>query len=259
MRKARRVLAFVLALATAQGLALEAASSPTQAQPPQASPQSGFSGEPRPPAIDPPFSGYERVVTLARDLSGTARATHVLNMETMVAAAAESGGGNAAAEAAAMREKWTTVLKGSEKALPGWRASVEKRLPEGVKLVGAWQKTEGLKSTTTFAFSFDHVTKLAAIDLTSPGSKTSATDRPFAELSFTVQGDALLVTSQAAAPRGKNAMELLAYRLETPLEVLEANATGREGKILVWTYDPFEIQTTGKTPAEIRARFKMVR
>jgi hypothetical protein len=81
-------------------------------------------------------------------------------------------------------------------------------------------------------------------------------DRPFAELSFTVQGDALLITSHAAEPRGKNAMEVLAYRLETPLEVLEANAPHREGNTLIWVYDPYEIQTAGKAPPEIRVRLK---
>jgi hypothetical protein len=256
MRKARRVLAFVLALATAQGLALEAASSQTQPQPPQASPQGGSSGEPQPPSIHPFFSGYERAVTLAPDLSGTARAINVLNMETMVEAAEK---GMTAVEIAAMREKWAAVFKGSEKALPGWRANIEKGLPQGVKLVGAWQKTEGLKSTTTFAFSFDHVAKLARIDLASSGAKASAKDRPFAELSFTVQADALLVTSQPAEPpRGKNA-ELVAYRFETPFEVLEANTTRREGNTLIWEFDPYEIQTTGKAPAEIRVRLKMAR
>ncbi|HEX4964729.1 MAG TPA: tetratricopeptide repeat protein [Thermoanaerobaculia bacterium] len=232
----------------------EAVSSPTQAQPSQASPQAVSSGEPRPPSINPPFSGYERTVMLAPDLSGTARVINILNMETLVGVAAEN---QSAAEGAAMREKWATQLKNSEKALPRWRASIEKGLPQGVKLVGAWQKTEGLKSTTTFAFSFDNVAKLARIDLRSPGDKAAAKDRPFAELSFTVQGDALLVTSQPAEPpRGKNAMEIVAYRLETPLEVLEANATRREGSTLIWEFDPYQIQTTGKVPAEVRVRFK---
>jgi tetratricopeptide (TPR) repeat protein len=232
----------------------EAASSPIQAQQPQAGPQGASSGEPRPPSINPPFSGYERTVALAPDLSGTARAIHVLNMEIMVAAAGEK---MTSAEVAAMRGKWATVFKNSEQALPRWRANIERGLPQGVKLVGAWQKTEGLKSTTTFVFSFDDITKLARIDLREPGAKASAMDRPFAELSFTVQGDALLVTSQPAGPpRGKDAMELTAYRLETPLEVLEANAHRREGNTLIWEFDPYEIQTTGKTPAEIRVRLK---
>jgi tetratricopeptide (TPR) repeat protein len=235
-----------------------AASSPTQA-PPQAGPQAASSGEPRPPSINPPFSGYERTVTLAPDLSGTARVINVLNMETLVEAAAEQPG-ETAAGTAAMRAKWATLLKNSEQALPRWRASIEKGLPQGVKLVGAWQKTEGLKSTTTFTFSFDHVAKLARIDLRSPGDKATAKDRPFGELSFTVQGDALLVTSQPAEPpRGKNPMELIAYRLETLLEVLEANPTRREGNTLIWEYDPYVIQTTGKVPSEIKARFKTAR
>jgi hypothetical protein len=236
----------------------EAASPPIQAQQPQAGPQGASSSEPPPPSpsIKPFFSGYERAVTLAPNLSGTAVAINVLNMETMVEAAEK---GLTAAEIAAMRAKWAAVLKDSEKALPGWRASIERRLPQGVKLVGAWQKTEGLKSTTTFAFSFDHVAKLAQIDLRSPGAKAAPTDHPFAELSFTVQGDALSITSQPAAPpRGKNA-ELVAYRLETPLEVLEANASRREGNTLIWEFDPYEIQTTGKAPAEIRVRLKMAR
>jgi tetratricopeptide (TPR) repeat protein len=235
----------------------EAAPSPIQARQPQASSQGGASGEPRPPSINPPFSGYERTVTLAPDLSGTARVINVLNMETLVSAATEK---DSAAEAAAVMQKWLTLLKSSEQALPRWRASIEKGLPQGVKLVGAWQETEGLKSTTTFAFSFDHVTKLARLDLRSPGEKAAAKDRPFAELTFTVQDDALLITSQPAeSPRGKNAMELVAYRLETPLEVLEANPTRQEGNTLVWEYDPYVIQTTGKMPAEIKARLKTTR
>ncbi|HEY2292992.1 MAG TPA: hypothetical protein VGM86_19990, partial [Thermoanaerobaculia bacterium] len=115
----------------------EAAPSPIQARQPQASPQSGASGEPQPPSINPPFSGYERTVTLAPDLSGTARVINVLNVETLVSVATEK---DSAAVAAAVRQKWLTQLKSSEQALPRWRASIEKGLPRGVKLVGAWQK-----------------------------------------------------------------------------------------------------------------------
>ncbi len=218
--------------------------------------ETGSPGEPPAPSINPPFSGYERTATLAPDLSGTARVVNILNMETLVSVAAEK---DSAAEAAAMRQKWATLLKNSEQALPRWRASIEKGLPQGVKLVGAWQKTEGLKSTTTFAFSFDNVAKLSRIDLRNPGDKATAKDRPFAELTFTVQSDALLITSQPAAPRGKNPMELVAYRLETPLEVLESNAARREGNTLIWEYDPYQIQTTGKVPPEIKARLKTSR
>jgi len=235
----------------------EVAASPTRAQQTQAAPQGGSPGEPRPPSIDPPFSGYERTVTLAADLSGTAQSTHVLNMETWLAAAAESGGGMKPAEVAAMRGKWAALLKSSEKALPGWRASIERGLPRGVRLVGAWQRTDGLKSTTTFAFTFDQVAKLARISIASPGAKASAMDRPFAEVRFTVQGDALLVTSEPAEPpRGKNGTDLVVYRLETPFEVLEANPTSREGKTLIWSFDSLEIHETGKAPAEIRVRLK---
>ena len=234
----------------------EAALSPTQA-PAQASPQGDSAGEPPPPPIQPPFSGYERTVTLAPDLSGTARVVNVLNMETLVSVATEK---DSAAEAAAVRQRWFTVLKSSEQALPRWRASIEKGLPQGVKLVGAWQKTEGLKTTTTFAFSFDQVAKLSRIDLRSPGAKAAATDRPFGELTFTIQDDALLITSQPAeSPRGKKPMELVAYRLKTSLEVLEANPTRREGNTLIWEYDPYVIQTTGKVPAEIKVRLKTAR
>lgn len=209
----------------------------------------------RPPSIDPPYMGVERSVTLAPDLSGTARSTHVLNMEMLVSAAAESGSGMKPAEATAMRAQWVVLLKSSENALPSWKASIERGLPQGVRLVGAWQKTEGLKSTTTFAFSFDHVAKLARIDLASPGDK--ATDRPFAELSFTVQGDTLLVTSEPAdPPRGKSALDLVVYRLETPLEVLEANALCRDGSTLIWEFDPDQIKAAGKVPAEIKVRLK---
>src|SRR5436305_1471913 len=63
------------------------------------------SGEPPPPSIQPPFSGYERTVTLAPDLSGTARVVNVLNMETLVSVATER---DSAAEAAAVRERRTT-------------------------------------------------------------------------------------------------------------------------------------------------------
>ena len=214
--------------------------------------------EPQPPSIDPPFSGYERTVTLAPDLSGTARSIHVLNMETWLAAAAESGGGMKPAEVTAMREKWATLLKNSEKALPAWRASVESRLPAGVKLVGAWQKTVGFKSITTFVFRFDQVAKLASIDLASSRSKPSPKDRPFAELSFTREDGTLLVASQPAEPpRGKDAMDLVLYRLESPLEVLEANATRREGGALIWEFDSLEIHDSGKAPPEVRARLRL--
>ncbi|HYX26269.1 MAG TPA: tetratricopeptide repeat protein, partial [Thermoanaerobaculia bacterium] len=98
--------------------------------------EAGSPGEPPAPSINPPFSGYERTVTLAPDLSGTARVINIMNMETLVSVATEK---DSAAEAAVVRERWTTLFKNSEKALPRWRASIEKGLPQGVKLVGAWQ------------------------------------------------------------------------------------------------------------------------
>jgi hypothetical protein len=48
------------------------------------------------------------------------------------------------------------------------------------------------------------------------------------------------------------------FKIDTPLEVVETNATRREGKTLVWEYDlaSFEKMTPQQAAEGIRVRFK---
>ena len=57
-----------------------------------------------------------------------------------------------------------------------------------------------------------------------------------------------------------NAKDLrVAWKIETPFEVLESNATRREGKTLIWEYDlkSFEKMTPQQQAEGIRAKLKM--
>lgn len=211
-------------------------------------------------SFEPVVYGSERSLSLASDLSGTARVTNVLDLTTFAIAAAmlarqEAGqkGDPTPAEIAKAGEKFAALVKSSDRAFPGWKAAVARSLPSGVKLIDAWQTTEGYKTTSCFRFGFDHVSKLAGVSTASPGeSKPPHFSRPFAALHFVEQGDLLLVTSRGANPK---AGYQDVYRLETPFEVLESNAPQRERNTLVWDYDP-ELAKSGKLPGEISAKLK---
>lgn len=170
------------------------------------------------------------------------------------------------------------------------KAEVEKSLPAGVKLLDSSIKEDGLKMSARFLFGFDNVAKLSQIKLAGkakegeeaggpqpPGS--DAISDPFDNLLVKDEGATILVTTKAVNPMEeqeaeakdaglppemqadiKKAFEGLrfAFKLDSPMEVVEHNATRKEGKTLVWEYnlESFEKMTPKQREEGIRVRLK---
>ena len=234
----------------------------------------------------------EQTMTLQKDLSGKAAFSMTVNMEPMVLfmlrmqrEMAGQKGEPTAAEIEKAKQDFLaskTTKEDPEKQ----KAEVEKNLPPGVKLLESSIKDEGLKMTVHFVFGFDHVSKLAQIQLSSKGAEDQQQpgeknpfDQPFSGLQVKDEGKTLLLTTEAInpaaeqkeetagmnlSPEEKKQMEdafkdlRVAYKIEAPFEVLEDNATRKEGHTLIWEYNlkTMEKMTPEQLAHGVRVRFK---
>jgi hypothetical protein len=219
----------------------------------------------------------------------------VLMMMRMQRQMAGKEGEPTAAEIAQAKEEFLASKKSEAQPSPETaKAELEKSLPPGVKLLDSGFKDEGLKLQMHFAFGFDNVSKLQQIKLSSdkkegkaegkedgappkPGGKNPF-DTPFGDLQITDEGKTLLLTTKATDPMAEQTQQMggemtpemkkqmedafqglrVAWKIETPFEVLESNATRREGKTLIWEYDlkTFEKMTPQQRAEGIRLRLK---
>jgi len=218
----------------------------------------------------------------------------VLMMLRMQRQMAGTEGEPTAAEIAKAKEEFLASKK--EDAQPNTeaqKAELEKRLPPGVKLLDASFKDEGLKLLAHFTFSFDNVSKLQQIKLSNdkkedqaegkdgappkPGGKNPF-ETPFGGLQITDEGKTLLLTTKPTDPMAEQTEQMggeltpemkkqmedafqglrVAWKIETPFEVLESNATRREGKTLIWEYGlkTFETMTPQQRAEGIRVKLK---
>ncbi len=176
------------------------------------------------------------------------------------------------------------------------RAELEKSLPPGVQLLDGGAEDEGLKMRVHARFRFDNVAKLGQIHFSSPqgGSGTAAGpgglggpgapknpyDSPFNGLQVVDEGKTVLLTSAAVDPLKDPATQAgsaspitpeirqqmaaafqgmrVAFKLETPMEVVESNATRRDGHTLYWEYDlaTLEKMTPEQARMGIRVRLR---
>lgn len=155
------------------------------------------------------------------------------------------------------------------------RADAKKQLPKGVELLDASVQDEGLKMGVNLLFAFDNVEKLSQINIKSkkggdgeeaggdgPGPKNPA-ESPFDSLVVKDEGKTLLITSKPMNPASevmggeegekeggpepdaetKAMIEKafknfrIAFKITAPFEVLESNATRKEGSTLIWEFD----------------------
>jgi hypothetical protein len=147
---------------------------------------------------------------------------------------------------------------------------VAKHLPEGITLVDQSIKQEGLKMMTNIVFGFTDPSKLALIDMPkkkegdgqSPTDK-NVIDKPFGGLDIVDQGKTVIIRTKPANPlKGveegakeaggaggpenkemdammRDAMKGLrvAFKIQAPFQVVETNATKRDGNTLLWEYN----------------------
>jgi len=169
--------------------------------------------------------------------------------------------------------------------LAAQKAALAKSLPPGVQLLSASADDQGTKFSARFQFGFDDVRKMAQIRLPEKSGQgqagTNPYEEPFSQLKVIDEGPTLLVTlgsvnpaarlqeqagqagmggKEGSNPEMTKAFEAafknarFAFRLESPFEVVETNATRRDGRTLYW-----EVKATDpavKMPPTLMARLK---
>jgi hypothetical protein len=240
----------------------------------------------------------EQKIVLKKDLSGKAEFKMGIDFEPMVlimtAMQREMEGKTGEptkAELDTARQKFLDEMK--KQPVPDLKAEIEKankEMPEGVKMLDATAKQDGLKMNTGFVFSFDDIKKLNQVAMPkekkegeeagppAPGSGPEV-DKPFEGLDVVDEGKTILITSKPMNPTdevkkeappsedGKldkqmeNAFKSMrvAYRIESDLEVVEHNAKRKEGNALIWEWkwDDFKkMEAAGTKDFGVRVRYK---
>ncbi len=189
-------------------------------------------------------------------------------------------------ELAAGRQEFLAKKKSGESEAPDPKQIQEdakKNLPPGVQLLDSGVEEAGLQMKFRFLFGFDDVKKLAQLKLSGksaeggPPGVSNPVESPFDNLEVVDEGKTILVTSRPKNPLGgekdkpaesaegetaepaevdaeirevfKNFR--VAWRIEAPFEVVESNATRKEGKTLIWEYRLDDIERMEK---EARAK-----
>jgi hypothetical protein len=227
----------------------------------------------------------EQAMTLQKDLSGKAAFSMTVNMEPMVLfmlrmqrEMAGQKGEPTAAEIEKAKKEFLASRKEETKDPEKEKAELVKSLPPGIKLLDSSMKEDGLKIAANFVFSFDHISKLSKIHFSKkdsepgqPGAKNPF-EEPFAGLKVTDEGKTLLLTTEAINPAAEQktqaaGMDLSpemkkqmedAFKIDAPFEVVESNATRKEGRTLIWEYDlkSLEKMTPEQSLEGVRVRFK---
>lgn len=240
----------------------------------------------------------EQKIVLKKDLSGKAEFHMGIDFEPMVlimtAMQREMEGKTGEptkAELDAARQKFLEEMK--KEPLPDMKkelADANKEMPEGIKMLDATAKQDGMKMKTGFVFSFDDVAKLNQVAMPQkkeeggeggPPSPTSGSnvDKPFEGLEVKDEGKTILITSKPMNPTedvkdqappsedGKMDKQMedafkslrVAYKIESELEVVEHNAKRKEGNTLVWEWkwDDFKkMEKEGTKDVGVRVRYK---
>ena len=227
----------------------------------------------------------EQTLTLEKNMSGKAGFSMKVNMEPMVTFMAQmqremagKSGQPSAEELAAARAEFLKESKSKSSAanFDKEKKEIQASLPAGVTLLDATMVEDGLKIAANVLFGFDDVKKLASINL--PDKKNqpmpNPMDAPFSDLKVTDDGKTVLITTPVENPmadakkQGEGPVDpemmkqmsqffqglRVAYRITAPFEILEHNATRREGNTLIWEYDMKTLEKS--TPAGVRVRYR---
>jgi hypothetical protein len=232
----------------------------------------------------------EQTLTLERDLSGKAGFALNLDMEPIVAVMAavkksmEGGGTPTAAELAAARKEMLGSQKSNLGDFEKDKKEFQSKLPAGVTLLDAQAKEDGLKMAASFLLGFDQVAKLKQIEMPKSGDQSNPAGKnpvesPFGGLNVVTEGQTILVTSAVENPvadQQKQTKEMpvdkaglammeqmfkgvrIAFKITSPLEVVEHNAHRREGNTLVWDYNLTSLQKLSPEQMKqgVRVRFR---
>jgi len=222
---------------------------------------------------------FEYGITLEDDLSGTADLKveidldRVAYMSAYIQNAFEGEGGEPTEEQieAARQEILEEMDEDDDFSDESLREEIEPDLPEGVTLVHAKSERKELKTTVDVRMAFDRVEQLRDVRLNDEDEEgeESMDSTPFNDLEIVEQGSEIIVRNDPVDPleemedvpmvSDEMVEKLLegfgvTFKLTTPFEVLEHNATRRDGQTLVWEYN-YETLKEGQA-AGIFARLK---
>jgi hypothetical protein len=235
----------------------------------------------------------EETITLNRNMSGQAGFLMHVDMEPVVVFMAQmqrqltgQSGPPTASELAATRAELLKNANGQSDFEKDKR-DMENHLPPGVKLLGATYTPDGLKSTASALFSFDNAAALKQLVFDDQSSSSQSADqgpgnpvsKPFDGFQVVDDGRTVLITSAIADPmtNAKQQMQQtqlppamaqqfaamfkdlrVVVRITAPFQVLEQNATRKEGNTLVWEFDSARLQamTPDQAAHGIRVRYR---
>ena len=233
----------------------------------------------------------EQAIKLQKDMSGEVALSMTIDMEPMVMfmlkmqrEMSDQKGEPTPAEIEKAKKEFLASGKMKTRPTRRRRTTIEKSLPPGVKLLSSSVKDDGFKINARLNFAFDHVSKLADVQLDGEGKApqmgpSNPFDQPFPGLKIKDEGSTILMTMEATNPAAEQKEQSgqmnmspadlkmiedsfkglrVAFRIDTPFQVVEHNATKKDGQSLLWEYD---LKTLNKmTPAQLaegmKVRFK---
>jgi len=209
------------------------------------------------------------VITLDDDLSGEAMLDVAIDLDDMayVIASIQRGfagdeGSPTDEEVAAAREELLEQVESGALAEENLRDEIEPDLPPGVTLLDASRSSDGLRTEIAIRLAFDHISSLDELDLgpdTGPGADTE----PFGRIEIIDEGDTFVLRTRPMNPVEQAREEegmlggspslvetmfgnlRIDFALDAPFEIVDHNATGRDGSRLTWTYD-YEALSNGE-------------
>ena len=219
-------------------------------------------------------------IVLEDDLSGTADLDMTIDLDriaysaALIQAAFEGTGEPPTDEQVeAARERILSEMDSEEDySAKELRAEIEPDLPDGMTLRYAEEERDELKQTVRLGFAFEHVDLLREFEMRDddgghvPGVEES---QPFEGLEIIERGNEVIVRNEPIDPIDDmsdspmvsekmidNMMKDLSvtFRLETPFDVLEHNATRKDGRTLIWVFDYERLKQD--EPAGIYARLR---
>jgi hypothetical protein len=219
-------------------------------------------------------------VVLERDLSGTADIDLTVDLDRIARTTASvksafEGTGEPTEEQIeeARREILAELDLEDSFDADSLRAEIEPELPDGVRLIDVEEEQDGLQRRLRMDFAFDHVDRLRELNARPDRSKlpgaNSEGSNVFEGLEIVESDGEIIVRNDPIDPIDEvednpfvsegmieNMLQdfSVTFRLETPFEVIEHNATRREGRTLIWVFDWERLQQDEPTGIYARLR-----
>jgi hypothetical protein len=227
----------------------------------------------------------EQDITVDQKLKGDAGLRIAVDFEPMVVIMATMGRQMEGKEGPPSKEELDKIradFQSKSSAEQSEPISLEKAnadMPEGVKVLAADMKQEGMKLVSTFRFGFDRLNQLASVKM--PAKDEAATDptkqnvieSPFEGIEVEESKGLITIRSKPQNPADKVEQQAtesgppmdpetekmmeeafknlrFTFRLTAPFEVVSHNATRREGDTLIWDYDLKRMEALEKSGAK---------